>query len=66
MACSLVTELQKIVSREIDPYDPLVISVTAINGGNTYNVSAGKVALKDTIRSGSDTTRERVWPAFAR
>ncbi|MER8933037.1 MULTISPECIES: M20 metallopeptidase family protein [Mesorhizobium] len=61
VACSLVTELQKIVSREIDPYDPLVISVTAINGGNANNVSAGKVALKGTIRSGSDATRERVW-----
>lgn len=61
VACSVVTELQKIVSREIDPYDPLVISVTAINGGNAYNVTAGKVALKGTIRSGSDATRERAW-----
>ncbi|RUU94467.1 amidohydrolase, partial [Mesorhizobium sp. M7A.T.Ca.TU.009.01.3.1] len=61
VACSLVSELQKIVSREIDPYDPLVISVTAINGGNAYNVTAGKVTLKGTIRSGSDATRERAW-----
>lgn len=61
VACSMVTELQKIVSREIDPYDPLVISVTAINGGNAYNVTAGKVALKGTIRSGSDGTRDRAW-----
>ena len=59
VACSMVSELQKIVSRETDPYDPLVISVTAIDGGNAYNVTAGKVALKGTIRSGSDTTRER-------
>jgi amidohydrolase len=56
-----VSELQKIVSRETDPYDPLVISVTAINGGNAYNVTAGKVAFKGTIRSGSDSTRERAW-----
>ena len=61
VACSMVTELQKIVAREIDPYDPLVISVTTINGGNAYNVIAGKVSLKGTIRSGSDTTRERAW-----
>jgi len=57
----MVGELQKIVSREIDPYDPLVISVTGINGGSAYNVVAGKVALKGTIRSGSDATRERAW-----
>ncbi|WP_217577290.1 M20 family metallopeptidase [Mesorhizobium sp. GbtcB19] len=61
VACSMVGELQKIVSRETDPYDPLVISVTTINGGNAYNVTAGKVALKGTIRSGSDATRERAW-----
>ncbi|WP_434722928.1 M20 metallopeptidase family protein [Mesorhizobium sp. RIZ17] len=61
VACSMVSELQKIVSRETDPYDPLVISVTAINGGNAYNVTAGKVAFKGTIRSGSDATRERAW-----
>ncbi|RAZ77453.1 M20 metallopeptidase family protein [Mesorhizobium atlanticum] len=61
VACSMVSELQKIVSRETDPYDPLVISVTAINGGNAYNVTAGKVAFKGTIRSGNDATRERAW-----
>ena len=61
VACSMVGELQKIVSREIDPYDPLVISVTSINGGNAYNVIAGKVALRGTVRSGSDATRERAW-----
>lgn len=61
VACSMVGELQKIVSRETDPYDPLVISVTAINGGNAYNVTAGKVAFKGTIRSGNDATRERAW-----
>lgn len=61
IACSMVGELQKIVSRETDPYDPLVISVTAIDGGNAYNVTAGKVAFKGTIRSGSDATRERAW-----
>ncbi|MDX8464791.1 amidohydrolase [Mesorhizobium sp. VK23B] len=61
VACSMVGELQKIVSREIDPYDPLVISVTGINGGSAYNVIAGKVTLRGTIRSGSDATRERAW-----
>ncbi|TPM41592.1 amidohydrolase [Mesorhizobium sp. B2-3-4] len=59
VACSMVGELQKIVSREIDPYDPLIISVTGINGGSAYNVIAGKVVLKGTIRSGNAATRER-------
>ncbi|TIX49937.1 MAG: amidohydrolase, partial [Mesorhizobium sp.] len=57
VACSMVSELQKIVSREIDPFDPLVVSVTGISGGGAYNVIASKVALKGTIRSGNDETR---------
>jgi amidohydrolase len=60
-ACSMVTELQKIVAREIDPYDPLVISVTGIHGGGAYNVIAGNTTLKGTIRSGSEATRMLAW-----
>jgi amidohydrolase len=56
-ACTMVTEIQKIVARELDPFDPLVISVTGIEGGGAYNVIADKVHLKGTIRSGSEATR---------
>lgn len=61
VACSMVTELQKIVSREIDPYDPLVISITGIEGGGAYNVIAAEARLKGTIRSGHDETRQKAW-----
>ncbi|MPT27351.1 MAG: amidohydrolase [Achromobacter sp.] len=61
VACSMVTELQKIVSREIDPYDPLVVSVTGIEGGGAYNVIAPEVRLKGTIRSGHEETRQKAW-----
>lgn len=61
VACSMVSELQKIVSREIDPYDPLVISVTSIEGGGAYNVIAPEVRLKGTIRSGHVETRRKAW-----
>ena len=58
-ACAMVTEIQKIVARETDPFDPLVISITGIEGGGAYNVIADKVHLKGTIRSGSEATRLR-------
>jgi amidohydrolase len=61
IACSMVTELQKIVAREIDPYDPLVVSVTGIEGGGAYNVIAPEVRLKGTIRSGREETRQKAW-----
>src|SRR5262249_49419714 len=56
-ACAMVSEIQKIVARETDPFDPLVISITGIEGGGAYNVIADKVHLKGTIRSGSEATR---------
>jgi amidohydrolase len=58
-ACAMVSEIQKIVARETDPYDPLVVSITGIEGGGAYNVIAEKVHLKGTIRSGSEATRQR-------
>lgn len=57
VACSIVSELQKIVSRETDAYDPLIISITGIEGGAAYNVIADAVRLKGTVRSGGATTR---------
>ncbi|RWJ45283.1 MAG: amidohydrolase [Mesorhizobium sp.] len=61
VACSIVTELQKIVSREVDPYDPLVVSITGIEGGSAYNVIAAEARLKGTIRSGHEATRQHAW-----
>ncbi|MGE0239948.1 MAG: M20 family metallopeptidase [Parvibaculaceae bacterium] len=58
-ACAMVAEIQKIVARETDPFDPLVVSVTGIEGGGAYNVIADKVHLKGTIRSGNEATRLR-------
>ncbi|CCV12324.1 Uncharacterized hydrolase y4tI (fragment) [Mesorhizobium sp. STM 4661] len=56
VACSIV-----IVSREIDPYDPLVISITGIEGGGAYNVTAAEARLKGTIRSDHEATRQHAW-----
>ncbi|WP_245435230.1 peptidase dimerization domain-containing protein [Mesorhizobium sp. WSM3879] len=50
IACSIVIELQKIVSREIDRIDPLVVSITGIaGGGGTYNVVAAEARLKGAV-----------------
>jgi amidohydrolase len=57
VAADVVTSLQRIVSREIDPLDPAVVTVGAINGGTTYNVIPPRVALKGTVRTLSEETR---------
>jgi len=50
-AAKLIVELQTIVSREIDPLEPGVISVTMVHGGEAYNVIPQFVDLAGTIRA---------------
>ena len=57
-AAEVVGALQRVVSREIDPIEPAVVTVGAINGGTTYNVIPPRVALKGTIRTMSAATRD--------
>ena len=57
-ASHLVTCLQSIVSRNNDPLEELVISVTSFrSNSNTYNVIPQKVRLKGTVRTLKETAR---------
>jgi amidohydrolase len=50
-AATLVTSLQSIVARNINPQSQAVLSVTRITGGTTNNVIPGEVELQGTIRT---------------
>jgi IAA-amino acid hydrolase len=50
-AASIAVELQSIVAREVDPFEPAVISVTSINGGEAFNVIPPTMTLGGTYRS---------------
>ena len=47
----VICELQSIVSREIDPLESAVISITTLAGGTAFNVIPGSVTAQGTIRS---------------
>ena len=59
IGCAVVGELQKIVARETEAFDPLIVSVTGFSGGGSYNIIADSVTLRGTIRSGREATRLR-------
>lgn len=59
-ACSLVTQLQTIVSRNVDPLDSAVITVGKITGGTVQNSIAEKARLEGTIRTLSPESMEKV------
>jgi IAA-amino acid hydrolase len=47
----IVCELQSIVSREIDPLESGVVSITTLNGGTAFNVIPASVTATGTIRA---------------
>ena len=49
-SAQLVTALQSIVSRNVDPFESAVISVTSIKAGEAYNVIPQYAELKGTVR----------------
>ncbi|MGI5997845.1 MAG: M20 metallopeptidase family protein [Lutispora sp.] len=49
-AAHVITALQTIVSRKIDPMDSAVVTIGKINGGNRYNVIADTVSMEGTVR----------------
>ena len=59
-AAHLVTQLQTIVSRRIDPADSAVVSVTQIHGGNTWNALPDVAVIRGTFRSFKNAVREQL------
>ncbi|MGI9482778.1 MAG: M20 aminoacylase family protein [Hyphomicrobiales bacterium] len=51
IAAHLVTQLQTIASRNVDPLEAVVVSVTQFHGGDAYNVIPAEVRLSGTVRS---------------
>ncbi len=67
LACAhMVTALQSIASRFVDPLDPVVVSVTYLNGGNprALNVIPASIEIGGSIRTMTPRTRKAVEDRF--
>jgi amidohydrolase len=60
VGAQVVTNLQHVVSRDTDPVDNVVLSVTRFSGGTTHNVIPGTVEMEGTVRTLDPGVRERV------
>jgi hippurate hydrolase len=65
-AAHLVIALQSIVSREVRPIDPAVVTVGSIHGGTKHNIIDDDCALQLTVRSYSEEVRSKVLSAIRR
>jgi N-acetyldiaminopimelate deacetylase len=59
-AAHLVTQLQTIVARNIDPLDSAVVTIGKIEGGTKQNIIAERARLEGTIRTLSMDSMARV------
>ncbi len=56
VAAQIVSALQGIVARNLSPLEPAVLSVTRVEGGNSYNVIPGTTTLAGTARGLASST----------
>lgn len=57
IAGQVVTALQSLVSRTISPFDPAVLTIGTIEGGQANNIVCGEVRMRGTLRTLSPQTR---------
>jgi amidohydrolase len=60
LAAEIITTLQSVISRSVDPGDPAVLTIGKIEGGTRSNIIAEKVTLEGTVRALSETNRKKI------
>ncbi|WP_297087508.1 amidohydrolase [uncultured Draconibacterium sp.] len=66
IASRIVGDLQTIVSRELNPTDPAVVTVGSIHGGSRPNIIPDEVKMELTLRYFSDETIEKIIASIER
>lgn len=66
LAARIILDLQTIVSREVEPLDPCVVTVGSIHGGTKHNIIPNEVRLQLTVRTTKTATRDHVLKAIDR
>jgi hippurate hydrolase len=66
LASLVVVDLQSIVSREIEPIQPAVVTVGSIHGGTKHNIIPNEVNLQLTLRTFSEAVRQQLLTGIRR
>ncbi len=57
-AATFITSVQQIVSRQVDPLEPAVVTIGSIHAGTTHNVIPRQCRMLGTVRAFSDDVRQ--------
>jgi hippurate hydrolase len=66
IAAQIVVALQSLVSRELAPLEPGVVTVGSIHGGSKHNIIPDEVKLQLTVRADSQAAREKLLTGIER
>ncbi len=66
MAAQFILAIQTIVSRQLPPQQPAVVTVGSIHGGSKHNIIPDEVVLQLTTRCYSDNVRRTILAAIER
>jgi hippurate hydrolase len=66
LSAKIILDLQTIVSREVNPTDPAVVTVGSIHGGSKHNIIPPEVRMQLTVRTLKDSVRKNVLDAIVR
>ena len=66
LAAQIVLALQTIVSREVGPLEPAVVTVGSIHGGTRPNIIPEEVKLQLTVRSYKEEIRQKILASIER
>ena len=65
LSAEIINTWQTIASREINPIDPVVVTVGSIHGGTKHNIISDEVKMQLTVRTYKKEVREQVLAAIA-
>ncbi len=60
IGAQIVSSLQTIISRNIDPFEQVVLSIGIFQGGTRYNIIPHQVTIKGTVRTYKEEIRKEV------
>ncbi|GGB57720.1 amidohydrolase [Blastomonas aquatica] len=66
LGARIVTTLQTLISRELDPQDAAVVTVGSFQAGAKHNIISDEATLLLTVRSYSDETRAKILEGIKR
>lgn len=66
LSAKIIMDLQTLVSREISPLEPAVVTVGSIHAGAKHNVISDRADMQLTVRSYSDEVRNKLLAGIKR